>query len=398
MMSVRTIAVKNITYRKFQSIVFVFFVFISTIALFLSLFCIKNMRAGISETNRQLSADILIVPSSYDENAKGVLFEGKSCTILFDENPVDTICDVDGVAQVSSQLFMETLSLSCCSSEDIEVIAINPDTDFSVQSWIAPEDRSSLSVNEVIIGSDIGMKKGDTITLYGDEYHIARVLPETGMGYDTAVFMSFDSAKEIISSEQYGFLFDNKENPISLIDVSVQKDADIEDVASRLRTELAGKGVSVYTVSSLIGMLYDKLHSFEAFGLILNGFIVITVSAALFTLVTLSIRQRQNRIGSFLSVGIPKSRIINMFIYEYLYLLLTGYIFGVILVCIFVYPLYPLLSQIIDIPYKTIDIAELLAVLVCVLAVNLLMMGISVSFSFIRIIRQEPAVMAEEQV
>ena len=66
----------------------------STIALFLSLFCIENMKAGISETNRQLSADILIVPSSYDENAKGVLFEGKSCTILFDENPIDTIREI----------------------------------------------------------------------------------------------------------------------------------------------------------------------------------------------------------------------------------------------------------------------------------------------------------------
>lgn len=196
MLTVRTIAVRNIAHRRFQSTVFVFFVFISTIALFLSLFCIENMRAGISETNRQLSADILIVPSSYDENAKGVLFEGKSCTILFDENPVDTIRDVDGVAQVSSQLFMETLSLSCCSSGDIEVIAIDPDTDFSVQSWLAPEDRNSLSEHEVIIGFDIGMKKGDTIMLYGDEYHIARVLPETGMGYDTAVFISFDDAEK----------------------------------------------------------------------------------------------------------------------------------------------------------------------------------------------------------
>ena len=55
---------------------------------------------------------------------------------------------------------METLSLSCCSSGDIEVIAINPDTDFSVQSWLAPENRNSLSEHEVIIGSDIGMKKG----------------------------------------------------------------------------------------------------------------------------------------------------------------------------------------------------------------------------------------------
>ena len=122
-------------------------------------------------------------------------------------------------------------------------------------------------------------------------------------------------------------------------------------MAGRLRIELAGKGTSVYTVSSLIGMLYDKLHS-----------------------------------------------IINIFIHEYLYLLLIGYIFGVILVCIFVYPLYSLLSQIIDIPYKTIGIAELLTVLVRVLAVNLLMMGISVSFSFIRIIKQEPTIMAEEQV
>lgn len=398
MMSVRTIAVRNIAHRKFQSTVFVFFIFISTMALFLSLFCMENMRAGISETNRQLSADILIVPSSYDENAKGVLFEGKSCTILFDENPVDIIRDIDGVAQVSSQLFMETLSLSCCSSGDIEVIAINPDTDFSVQSWLVPEDRNSLSEHEVIIGSDIGMKKGDTIMLYDDEYYISRVLPKTGMGYDTAVFISFDAAEKITSSRQYSFLFDNKENPISLITVNVQKDVDIEEVAGRLHIELAGKGASVYTVSSLIGMLYDKLHSFEVFGLILNGFIMITVSAALFTLVTLSIRQRQNRIGSFLSVGISKSRIINMFIHEYLYLLLIGYIFGVILVCIFVYPLYPLLSQIINIPYITIGFVELLTVLIRVLAVNLFMIGISVSFSFIRIIKQEPAIMAEEQV
>ena len=44
--------------------------------------------------------------------------------------------------------------------------------------------------------------------LYGDEYHIARVLPETGMGYDRAVFISFDDAEKITSSRQYSFLFD----------------------------------------------------------------------------------------------------------------------------------------------------------------------------------------------
>lgn len=398
MISVRTIAVKSIVSRRFQSTIFFFFVFISTIALFFSMLCMENMKAGILETNRQLSSDVIIVPSSYDENAKDILFEGKSCTILFDENPVDIIRGVDGIEQVSPQLFMETLSLSCCSSGNIQVIAIYPDTDFSVQAWMAPEDRNRLSEHEVIIGSDVGKKKGGTITLFGDDYQIARVLEKTGMGYDTSVFISFDDAERIVKSKQYRFLFDNKEDPVSMVAVNIKKGADIEETADKLRKKLIGKGASVYTVSSLIGSLYDKLHSFELFGWILNFFIMLVVSVAVFTLVTLSIQQRRNRIGSYLSVGITKSRIISMFIYEYFYLWLIGFVLGVIIVCIFVFPLYPVLSEISRSPYKNIGIFKLLPVLFRVLAINLFVLAISVSFSFISIIKQEPAKMAEEQV
>lgn len=398
MFTVNKFALQNISHQKFSSVIFFFLVFITSACLFGTGIFTENMEYGVQQASSRIGADIIVVPSDYSDDAKEALFEGNACTILFNENITDEIKNIEGVYQTSKQLYLKTLSLSCCSASNIQIIALDPSTDFTVSAWTKNGEIENLGNNEMIVGSACGLSKGEKISFFNKEFTVADSLEETGMGYDTSIFISYDSANEITSSPDYKEFFNEKTDLVSMILVNISDDYEIKDVRRNISSKYYNNGVTAYATNTLVENLSKQLNRFKSLGTVMNLFIILLTVVSQFSLVTLTFYRRRNRVGSLLSVGIGKGKIIRVFLTEYLYLTVLGTIAGILLICIFAFPLHSVIKQILDSPYSFIGLEKTIFLIFKTLFVNIVIMLIGASFSFCKIISSEPAILAEEQI
>ena len=395
MLTPNNMALHNIAKHSFRSVIFFLLAAISSACIFGVGFFNENISSGIGQVKGRIVADMIAVPSDYNEDAKEALFAGDACTMFFKSDPEEKIGDTDGVAQVSSQLYLETLSFSCCSAAGVQIIAFDPDTDFSVSTWTNGDNVRDLGLNEIIAGASCGLKKGGSITFFDREFTVADVLEETGMGYDQSIFVSFETANQITSSEKYSQIFKQKSDLTSMVLINAESDSDISDISRDINASLSD--ITVYSTDSLVGELKKQAGYFRFAGFVADAFVIILSAVSLFSLITLTFYQRRNRIGSLLSIGISKAKVVKIFFIEYLYLTLAGTFAGIGVTAILLIPMHDLIKRSVDLPYRFIGTDKTVLLCLLVLAVNLIILIAAYSFTFFKIMRTEPAILMEEQ-
>ena len=395
MLTPNKIALRNITKHSFRSVIFFLLASISSACIFGVGFFNENISSGIGQVKGRIGADLIAVPADYNDDAKDALFAGDACTMFFKSDPEEKIGNTDGVAQVSSQLYLETLSFSCCSAAGIQIIAFDPDTDFSVSTWTSKKNVRNLGANELIAGASCGLKKGSSITFFDHGFTVADVLDETGMGYDHSIFISFEAAKQITSDEKYSQLFKCKSNLTSMVLINADKNYEINDLSRDISRSLSD--ITVYSTDNLVGELKKQAGYFKFSGFVADAFVIIISAVSLFSLITLTFYQRRNRIGSMISIGISKAKIVKIFFLEYLYLTLAGTFAGISITAVLLLPLHNLIKRSVDLPYRFIGTEQTIELCLLVLAVNLIILIAAYSFTFFKIMRTEPAILMEEQ-
>ena len=397
MFTVSKFAWQSMVKHGFQSVIFFLLVLISSACLYGVGFFTENMQSGAEQAGSHIHADMIAVPSEYGDNAKDALFEGNACTILFQENPAELLSQTDGISQVSPQLFLRTLPLPCCSASGVQIIAFDINTDFAVSENL--KDKSikinTLSPDELIAGSACGLTPGAQINFYNRTFTVSAVLDETGMGYDQSIFISFEASDLITADEQYQEYFGGKTGLTSMI--LIRTDDNAEQVRKTMSGILNEKGISVYTIDSMSEKLIRQMQDFKIFALIINLFVILLASVSLSALITVSFHQRRNRVGSLLSVGISRKKIIQMFLLEYLYLTAFGTVTGTGSICMVVLSLHDVIKQSLALPYKFIGMEKMGGLFLTVGGINLLMLLLACSLTFAKIIRTEPAILSEEQ-
>lgn len=386
---------QSIIKNRFCSLMFLCLVGIASACIYGVGFFNKNISSGIGKIKGQINADIIAVPSDYNEDAKNTLFAGNACTILFKNDPRQQFMQENNIEQLSTQLYMETLSFSCCSEAGVQIIAFDPKTDFTVRNW-TDSNIDDLAADEMIVGASCGLKKGSSMELYGRTFTAAEVLEESGMGYDQSIFISYDAADQITASKDYDILFHGKQGLSSMVLIKAAKGCDTDEIRNSLSDDLSG--VSLYSTDSLVSEVRKQADGFKVTGTIMNIFVVLLAAVALFALITVNFYQRKKRVGSLLSVGITRSRIIKIFFLEYFYLTLLGTIIGIGSAAVFIMPLHQIIKRSVDLPYRMISFSDNAVLCLTVFGINLLMLLSACSLTFTKIIRTEPAILSEEQI
>ena len=360
-------ALHNIAKHSFRSVIFFLLAAISSACIFGVGFFNENISSGIGQVKGRIVADMIAVPSDYNEDAREALFAGDACT----------------------------LSFSCCSAAGVQIIAFDPDTDFSVSTWTNGDNVRDLGLNEIIAGASCGREKGGSNTFFDREFTVADVLEETGMGYDQSIFVSFETANQITSSEKYSQIFKQKSDLTSMVLINAESDSDISDISRDINASLSD--ITVYSTDSLVGELKKQAGYFRFAGFVADAFVIILSAVSLFSLITLTFYQRRNRIGSLLSIGISKAKVVKIFFIEYLYLTLAGTFAGIGVTAILLIPMHDLIKRSVDLPYRFIGTDKTVLLCLLVLAVNLIILIAAYSFTFFKIMRTEPAILMEEQ-
>ena len=199
-------AVKNLRRRPVRTWCMIFFVFMLSAALFLSSVLVESMQGSLQKTVDRMGADVIVVPEEYERDMADSLFLGELCDFTFDSRWVDTVLSIEEIEQATPQLYMASLAASCCSAET-QLIAIDPETDFIVTPWLEENDLPPLQEGQMYLGYNVAPAEPGKITFFNEDYEVLGKLEQTGTSYDTCVFMTWDTAQQIMNSDQWQLIF-----------------------------------------------------------------------------------------------------------------------------------------------------------------------------------------------
>ena len=196
----------------------------------------SSLQSGLDSLEARLGADIIVAPKTAKSQVdlEEVLVEGVPGSFYMDASVVDGIAALDGVEKVSPQYYLATVKAGCCSMP-VQVIGFDPETDFTVQPWIARTYGGNLERDAVVVGCNITGAPGSTIRLYGIDCTIVAKLEETGTSLDTAVFATNETLCDLIDgSSARGLAVLEERNPeevISTVQVKLADGYKVDDVA-----------------------------------------------------------------------------------------------------------------------------------------------------------------------
>jgi putative ABC transport system permease protein len=395
--SIRHIALKNLRYQRFRTLILFILLTVTTIGLFFSSFLTESMSEGIIRTEQRIGADIIVVPDTYVSSIEDALFLGKPCTVNFEKDWMKKLNSVDGIKKVSSQLYLSSLGSDCCDAT-IQLIAFDKNTDFTITPWLSKNAVSKLSNNEIIIGSNIKKHIGDTITFFGRKFTVADVMDESGMGYDSCAFITYESDYEIAKDPLYKNILPFKgDERISMVLLDVKQGYELSEVKKEIIDKYGKEDIAVFTTSELLTNFSNNLKNIKVYGTLFKILFIILAVSSLYAIFTLSIYLRRREFGSMLSIGITKRKIRQMLIWEMFYIALLASVTGIGVVCAITIPFHMQIKNILNIPYLLPEPKVVMTLMIKVLAVNFVVCALASVHSLIKLGKTEAAHLVKEE-
>ena len=373
--TVISVAKNNLWRRKVRSGIMVFFVFMLAVSLFLGTVLTDSMRAGLEKTVNRMGADIIVVPKEYEREMADSLFLGEMCSFTFDRDWIAPISQIDGIEAVSPQLYMESLAASCCSTQT-QLIAFDPETDFIVTSWLEDDNIPMPKRGEMIIGHGIDPEKEGEIYFFDEPYKVVGQLEKTGTNYDVCVFMTYETAQDIMSSDKWYEVF--RENPdasqlISSLTIRTEEGVDAKDIARTINFRLVKNApIAAYTTNGIMTGAMATVNSLTGYSTVLMVMIALLVVVALVCIFTITINERAREFGILASLGIHGKTLSGIVLSEGLLIGsaggLIGSAFSVVTLLIF----GNVFATLMELPKLNKSPLYLLAIGLCCVAVSVL--------------------------
>ena len=372
---VQTMALKNLQRRPVRSWCMIFFVFMLAASLFLSTVLVDSMKDGLEKTANRMGADIIVVPKEYERDMADSLFLGEMCSFTFDRSWIEPISSLEGVKAASPQLYMESLAASCCSSET-QLIAFDPETDFIVSSWLSDNGISTPKRGEMIIGNLIRPEVAGEIRFFDQTYKVVGQLEKTGTNYDVCVFMTYETAQDIMSSPRWLETFGSNPDASRLVSslmIRTEAGADFKTIARTINYYLADDcPVAAYTTNGIMTDAMKTVNSMSGYSVILLSLISILVIAALVCIFTITINERTREFGVLSSLGAGSGKLSGIVLTEGMLIGLAGGLIGSLFAAAVVLIFGSTIVTLLEIPKLHSELGYLLLLTVKCLGLSLL--------------------------
>ena len=335
---------------------------------------VSSLQNGLASLESRLGADVIVVPATAKSTAdlEAIMLEGTPGYFYMDDGYVEKIAAREGVEKVSPQYYLATVKAGCCSMP-VQVIGIDPETDFTIQPWIARSYAKELGFHDIVAGCNITGAPGSKILFYGVECTIVGKLDETGTALDNAVFCNAETLKDLIrGSEKQGISVLSDNDPDEIVSTIQVKVADgynvtkvVDDInlhvrgvaAVQARAMTSGVADSIAGVSSIIGVL-----------VVVIWLLAVVVLVIAFTITG---KQRSREFAVLRVLGASHSNLARIVVVESLVLSAIGAVVGIALAAIAIYAFSGALENALGLPFLIPAVAQMAAFAAVVLVVSL---------------------------
>lgn len=200
-MTPRKLPLRNLTRHPGRTAALTVLVSFLALTLFAGSVIVMSLNSGLDSLENRLGADLIVVPAS----ARGkfdpekIYLQGTTGYYYMSAAKLDEIRGMDGVEKASGQVYLASLRASCCSMP-IQVIGFDPETDFTIQPWIAERSQQGLGYMELVVGSKVSTDVGGSIRIYEQSCPVVARLDATGTGLDTAVYCTMDTIATLLEA------------------------------------------------------------------------------------------------------------------------------------------------------------------------------------------------------
>ena len=225
-------------------------VLVSSLSILVSSTVSFNIQKGIDSAKDRLGADIVVTARDSGVDFEEVLYNGEPVTSKISGINTEDIKGTAHVTKTASRLYMASLEGMSCCDDKVQLIAVD-EGDYLLKSWAG--NLSVLNSSTAIVGSRLGYKEGGTAKFFGREFTVAKVIEKTGTGVDLSVFISRDTAGEIMADERYADIFkgyskeDNSAVFVSSDNPKVTENILKSRFGNKMDVFVADKRVSEYT-------------------------------------------------------------------------------------------------------------------------------------------------------
>lgn len=391
------LAARNIRNKSARSFGMTMLTAMLCFVLFTGSFLILSLKKGIYSLSDRLGADIIVVPEGYDGKITGAILRGEPNSFFFSREVEKRVAGIKGVEQVSSQLFLASLSASCCSYP-LQIIGVDTDTDFVVSPWLSRQIALPLGEGEVIVGHNVEGDYHSHIKFFNRDFMIKGRLVKTGMGFDNSVFMSMEETRKL--AVEFEKLLEHpaagQEDLISSVMVRIAPGESSEEVKKRIDEEFGKE--AVYPLISK-QMLSEVSGNFKNLLLYVYALIALLWVLALFILAVIyavSLRERKREFATLRILGATKKKLIAIVSAEVLMINAAGAAAGTALGAAVSLLFAPAMAESLKMPFLEPGIKELLGIFLLTLVLGILLGPLSSLAALLKMNKQEPALLLRE--
>lgn len=353
-LSITQLSLYNLKGKPFRTGSLAFVVLVLAFALFGGSIFSSSLQNGLNSLEARLGADIAAVPLGYENSYQGIILSGEPVKFYFDKSVEQKIAKVDGVAQVTSQFYLSTLSAECCSVP-VQIIGIDPNTDFITKPWIAKVYKDELKDGQMIIGSDILAKDGK-LKFFNNEFSVVAKLEKTATGMDNSVFVNLRTVKNLAESAKTQGLGTNAsvnevdlENSLSSVLIKVERGYDSETVMTNIRRSV--DGISLVKSKNIFSQFSNNLDVIKSFVGIFSVTLWVLAVLILAVLFSVIINHRKREFSILRILGATRAQLARAVLTESVLISSAGSILGILLAALVIFPFSTYIGERLGLPF-----------------------------------------------
>ena len=178
----------------------------------------------------------------------------------------------------------------------------------------------SLATTDVLVGSSaaqrLNVREGQALTIEGQPFNIARVLPETGTIDDSRVYAHLHTVQQLLGTG----------SQVSAIEIMGCCSAISDGLLGKLRNILPDTRIT--TIGQIVNTQIETNRLMAKVSLILLVIIIVVGAISIANYVWANVEERRREIGTLLTLGARRSTIYRLFLMKSTVLGLVGGVIG----------------------------------------------------------------------
>lgn len=383
-----SISFRNIKGRPARTAALIILTALMAAAIVCGTMTVSSLRTGLGALEARLGADIMTVPASAlsKQNFENIIMQGSMGYFYMDRSYYDRIAAREGVEKASPQLYLASASSSCCSVP-LQIIGYDPETDFTVSPWIKRSTGGELKDLDVVVGNDLSVFVGNTITFYGVTCNVAAKLDKTGTDLDTAVYTNMNTIRELIRSSlelgmnEFGSIDPDK--VVSCVLVKTAAGYSVEEVLNDLNLHV--RRTKSFRTSDMISGISASLTGVSDLIGILIGAVWVLGLVILFLAFVMSVNERKKEFAVLRVTGASRKKLSGIVMSEALMITIAGGAVGAAVGLLTVIPFNGVIEEIMGLPFLLPDVLTAAVLALLAVAVSAAAGAVSASYSAHRI-------------